>query len=357
MIWIDVNYTKTLGLQLDRFKVLSSHPFKANCRCPYCGDSQTSKYKARGYFYEANGSVKYHCHNCGVSKTLKGFLYEHNPALLKQYSIETFVDSKREYKADAPQPAAAFKSDMSKFAKRKIDSHPMYIGLKKVSQLPVNHPTKQYVVSRMIPASQHWRFYHVPNFFKWAQEQRPDKWPHVIEHDEPRLVMPFVDRYGDVFGFQGRSLNADSKRRFVTQLDDDDQPALFGFETVDLSQPIYSFEGAIDSAFIRNAVAQCGGEPGAKLAKYLDFSKTVFVLDNEPRHVDTCTRLQKLITDGRKVVIWPEGWLGKDVNEMVKNHNVDPEELNQMLPRRTFHGLRAQLEFNNWIKIDLPTRN
>ena len=45
-----------------------------NFRCPYCGDSQKNKNKARGFLYQVKSDTAYKCHNCGKSTTFTRFL-------------------------------------------------------------------------------------------------------------------------------------------------------------------------------------------------------------------------------------------------------------------------------------------
>ena len=70
-----------LSYRFQRFKRTSSG---CNFRCPYCGDSRTSKKKARGYLYQQNDDWLYKCHNCGIARRLSGFLKDHAPDLLEQ---------------------------------------------------------------------------------------------------------------------------------------------------------------------------------------------------------------------------------------------------------------------------------
>jgi len=47
---IDIEFMRRLAPQLEQFKEKGNHLF--NFRCPYCGDSKTSKVKARGYVFQ-----------------------------------------------------------------------------------------------------------------------------------------------------------------------------------------------------------------------------------------------------------------------------------------------------------------
>ena len=54
-------------------------------RCPYCGDSQKSKMKARGYVVEKWGKQLFKCHNCGLSKSFDQFLKDLDAQLYAEY--------------------------------------------------------------------------------------------------------------------------------------------------------------------------------------------------------------------------------------------------------------------------------
>ena len=49
MSYVDVKYARLVGSRLDNFKEKKTNLY--NFRCPYCGDSQKHKSKARGYFF------------------------------------------------------------------------------------------------------------------------------------------------------------------------------------------------------------------------------------------------------------------------------------------------------------------
>ena len=48
-IWIEQKYIGLLSPKLDRFHRVRDNLW--NFRCPYCGDSQKSEVKTRGYFH------------------------------------------------------------------------------------------------------------------------------------------------------------------------------------------------------------------------------------------------------------------------------------------------------------------
>ena len=89
--YIDEKYIKQLSSYVDRFKDMGNNTY--NCRCPYCGDSQKSLLKARGYFYvSTNGRWRYKCHNCAKSTNLAGLIEHVDPLLYKEYIMERYMD-------------------------------------------------------------------------------------------------------------------------------------------------------------------------------------------------------------------------------------------------------------------------
>ena len=56
-LYLDVTYCNQLSNRLDRFKVKKSSPYVSNFRCPFCGDSQKNKYKARAYLFQHKGEA------------------------------------------------------------------------------------------------------------------------------------------------------------------------------------------------------------------------------------------------------------------------------------------------------------
>ena len=88
MIYVDTKYISLVSGRLDKFSKKNENLF--NFRCPYCGDSQKNRNRARGYFYRHKGSFIYKCHNCGVGRTLSNFLKDQDPDLYGEYVMEAY---------------------------------------------------------------------------------------------------------------------------------------------------------------------------------------------------------------------------------------------------------------------------
>ena len=91
-LWIDQKYINILSGRLDRFSHKSGNLY--NFRCPFCGDSQKNKYKARGYVYEKKGGLFFKCHNCSVGTHMRGLIDHLDPALGDAYGLEHYREGK-----------------------------------------------------------------------------------------------------------------------------------------------------------------------------------------------------------------------------------------------------------------------
>ena len=59
MLWLEKKYLSMVMSNLDLAKWTNENTL--NHRCPYCGDSQKNKFKARGYHFVIENSLIYKC--------------------------------------------------------------------------------------------------------------------------------------------------------------------------------------------------------------------------------------------------------------------------------------------------------
>ena len=88
MSFIDSKYIGLVSARLEKFKRVKNNLY--NFRCPYCGDSQKYKNKARGYIYQSKNDHNYKCHNCGASRSFTNFLKDMDTLLYDQYVMERY---------------------------------------------------------------------------------------------------------------------------------------------------------------------------------------------------------------------------------------------------------------------------
>ena len=83
--WLDTKYLNQLSGRFEGFQKKTQNTW--NIRCYACGDSQKSKRKKRGYFYEDSGTLFYKCHNCHICLPFFKVLKEIDPFLYKEYCV------------------------------------------------------------------------------------------------------------------------------------------------------------------------------------------------------------------------------------------------------------------------------
>lgn len=334
--YVDLQYTMLLSSRLERFKVKSTNPYKINFRCPVCLDSQKSKVKARGWLLEKNNTFHFYCHNCYASKTFKTFLKDIDNLRYNEYIAEKYVNKTKEEKE---QPLDNLKSSKPEFKK--------YVNplktIKKISQLAFDHPVKEYIEKRQIPASQHYRLYYAPKFMSWINTIIPNKFPNITK-DEPRLIIPFIDGEGRVFGLSARGFNPKGLRYITIMFEE--RPKVFGLDKVDFTKRYFVTEGAIDSMFLSNSVAMAGAD--GNLSGLKNTENAIFVFDCEPRNKEIHKRMEKIIRDGCSICIWPPNMPAKDINEM---HLEGVTDIEKLILANTYKGLEASLKLMSWRKV------
>lgn len=338
MIYIDSKY---IGLVSARLPLLKRRNDTYNFRCPLCGDSQTNKHKTRGYIYKKVDSMLYYCHNCHASMSFGNFLKILDPELHKEYAQEKFVEKNTTKEVKQP--------DITKFERPKYLIDSPLRTLRKVSQLDWDHPVKKYVNKRQIPTKFHAKLFYITKFKRWINTIIPDKFKS-IDDDEPRLIIPLIDKDDICFGVQGRSFKPDGIR-YITIIFDDTKPKIFGLDDVDFTKTVYITEGPIDSMFLPNAIAMAGSD-GVRVIDEVagEYKKNiVFVYDNEPRNKDICKIMDKVIDKGYNIVFWPDHIEQKDINDMVLA-GIKPVDIKLIIDNNTYVDLKAKLKMATWRK-------
>ena len=324
--YIDLKFIMMLSPRLDKFKKLRDNLF--NFRCPYCGDSQKSHSKARGYFYRKKNDFFYRCHNCGKGTTFGKVLEYIDTLIYKEYVMER-------YKGDAPKTEAPeFNFEAPKFKKRDAKLE----NLTPINKLNSDHPARQLVESRQIPEEFYSDLYLCSKFFEWAKIGTLV--PRRQEH--PRLVIPFRDETGEVFAAQGRAFGKETPKYLTVKFQD--KPKIFGLDRVDLSRKVYVVEGPIDSLFLDNCLAMAGADFGN-----LPEDATI-ILDNEPRSREIIKRMENLIENNYELVIWPDSIPHKDINDMILA-GMTSDDVQKIIKQNTYNGLQATARLSAWKRI------
>jgi hypothetical protein len=331
-VYIDRKFLLQVSPKLQRFAQKKTDLF--NFRCPFCGDSQKNKSKARGFIYRKKNDYFFTCHNCGEGHTFYNFLNFIEPTLVKEYQLERYKDGQTG-NHNYPKPETMVNIPKPVFKVR--------INLESISELPNGHIAKEYVKNRMIPESRWSELYFTPDYAEFVASYGIDK---SLNKDDPRLVIPFYDKDKNLFAFQGRALG-ESKIKYITVKIDDSAKKLYGLDKVDLSRKVYVVEGPIDSMFLDNCLATAD----ASLAFASEITKNiVLVNDNEPRNKDIIRQMTDNIKHGYSIVIWPDTMEQKDINDMILS-GLTKDEIMNIIDEHTYSGLRGEFELNNWRKI------
>lgn len=330
-----------VSMGMRRRKVTSHRPLKINFRCHICGDSHQNEFKTRGWIYERKGTMWYGCFNCGYQKPFISYLKEYHPEQFREYLLESRKDSVIEKKEE---PDIEVFSKVIPVTKSTILDE---FG-KRMDLLPQGHPALTYMQNRLIPEDKMKLFWFTMNWKELANKISPNMYRKI--EPEPRIVIPIYDENNDVSAIQGRALRSTESLRYMTVKVCEESNKIYGLERVNKNEDVFFLEGPIDSVFIDNALAIVGGNMALSDAPFK--KNRVWVLDNEPRSVDTCKRIKKLIDAGERVVLWDAArWKSKDVNDMILKDGATIEKINLYLRKNIVHGLMAKHRFNNWCKV------
>jgi len=330
--FIDVKYIQLVSSRLVLFTRKKADLY--NFRCPYCGDSQKRRNKARGYLFKVKNDFVFKCHNCGMGRTLSNFLKDQDTFLHDQYVMEKFKDGRTGKGTTVPNPTFNFQEP--KFFNKIEES----INLAKISDLNISHPARKYLEDRGIKNLDY--FYYCPKFKSWTNSQK--KIFDNLKQDSERIIIPFKDKQGKLFGYQGRSLAPTAKLRYITIMLDEEQPKIFGLDKVKEDKPIYIVEGPFDATFLENSVAMAGSD--ADVGAF-GWSNYIWVFDNEPRNREIINRISKVINRADQVVIWPKNIQQKDINDMV----LAGLDVQNIIKSNIYKGLEATLKLNDWKKV------
>ena len=320
---IDSKYIGLISSRLQKFKRVKADLY--NFRCPICGDSQKHKNKARGYIYPLKADMNFKCHNCGASSTFNNFLKTIDSTLHKQYVMEKFKERNVGRGSIIPEPEFNFKKPVFR---KKLD-------LPRATEVPI---AKEYLEKRKLDPS---KFYFAYKFKEWANTQKQTF--NTIGRDESRIIIPLHDTEKNLIGFQGRSLGPNSVK-YITVMINEDAPKIYGLDKIDEKKPIFITEGPFDSTFLENSVAMCGSDLDIRS---FGWSNYIWVFDNEPRNREIVERIDKTISRGDQVIIWPKQIVEKDINDMA----LAGHDIMSILESNTYSGLKAKVKFNTWKKV------
>jgi transcription elongation factor Elf1 len=354
-IYIDRKFLGFVSSKLEQYKQKNTDLY--NFRCPYCGDSQKNKLKARGYVYRKSNDYFFICHNCGKSTTFAKFLEHVDGTTYKQYILERYATGQTGYGSNVKKPdfeqlkGNAYARLQSTLLEPRRDSAPVEslerttraFAHYSINNLPEEHYARAYIKNRKIP-EQFWdEILFVPQFREFLDKEFPNHGKDEVPNDD-RVVLLYTNEKGEITNVAGRALS-DTKIRYVT-VKVSDEKKVFGLHRVRKETRIYVVEGQFDSYFLPNCVASGDSNLGGVAAIFPELDVTL-VYDNEPRNRDIVKQIEKSIDSGHTVCLFPEHTKGKDINEMIQN-GLTLSEIKDIIDSNTFSGLTAKLKFTHW---------
>jgi len=338
MTFIDQKYLNIISPQLKQFKPKGNSLW--NFRCPYCGDSKKSQTKARGFVYRKKNDLFYKCHNCGVGTTLGKLIQYIDSKTYDDYILERY---RKGVKSNNPEPEFTFNEPVFR-------SKDVLSSLNSLEELSEDHPARKIVDRRKLPNSSYKDLFLCESFYKFTNTLIPNKFPS-LSGDHPRLIIPFRDKEGEVFAYQGRAFGNENPKYITIKLDED-ADKIYGLDRVTKDKEVLVVEGPLDSLFLDNCIAVAGADFSKPLSidgRLMLNGELTVIFDNEPRNKEICKQMVKTISQGRKIVIWPDNIEEKDINDMVLA-DIPVEDI---IKTNTYHGAAAQIRFAEWRKINV----
>lgn len=347
-LYIDIKFLHAISYRLENFKKKSDTLW--NCRCPICGDSSRKKNKARGYFFSGKVDLQYKCHNCGVSMSFGNFLKQFDATHYGQFVVEKYASGNKAGAFYKPETKSMDnikeQFDFTPKFKQKEDRIIDQI-MDRLDKLPEDNEAVEYANSRRLPNDSFDRLYFIDNIKSIVSLN--EKYRNSILTSEPRLAIPFFDRSGKLTAVSLRAMRGETLRYILIKVDED-APTVFGLDQVKTDEEIYAVEGPLDSLFLDNCIA-CAGTSFGKIDQLpIPKERVTIIFDNQPKNAEVVKLILQYIDKGYKVVIWPEGLPGKDINELVQA-GISVDEIKTIINLNTFSGLSARAKFSIWRKI------
>ena len=338
-LFTDIKYLNQIGNRLSLFKRKGDYLYQ--CRCHICGDSQTKKNRARGYFYRANNDLFYKCHNCDASQHFGTFLKNFDANIYRQYALERYSNGENHRAHASPE----FRFEAPVFQPPATAPEPNLLDsvLTRVDRMEPASEIRKFCSQRQIPDHQLHRLYFIDDIKKI--ETFHSRYVNTIQTHEPRLVIPFRNQTNQLVGVSCRALRGEALR-YITVRINETAPLVFGLDTLKTQEHMYACEGPIDSLFLSNCIAVGGTGFGKLESLGLDRNKLTVILDNQSRNSEVCKIYQKIIKEGFKILIWPDYTSAKDINDLILA--VQGIDIKAFVDNNTYEGLTAQLKFDAW---------
>lgn len=340
--YIDEKFIRLMSPYLKRFRDVGNGTI--NCRCPVCGDSAKSEFKARGYFYQNDKNIwKYKCHNCAINLSISSFIKKVAPHLYEDYMFEAF--GKKDKKTKTKEETSI--EDLAKLSEvnysEVILSNKVLSSMTKISDLNDTDDGFKYLKERSIPIDRMNQLYYTDNLRNVVK--------HISTYDSSRvpeikgIIIPYF-KDSVLTCFQVRNIDSNSKMRYLTYDLSEKALHVYNIENIKSGRNVYVFEGAFDSMFCYNGCAASGSSIFQKLSAIKQVNKEIVVVfDNDYK---TNKDIKKLLVDviehGYSVVLFDSSMNGyKDINQYAKEHNKSRKDITEYLQKCTYSNLSAKM--------------
>ena len=163
MNYIDTKYISLISPRLRNFTKKGDYLW--NFSCPFCGDSQKNRRKARGFIYRTKNDLFYKCHNCSHGTNLSKLIEHVDIPLHKEYVLERYKEGLTSSGQGDRTPGAGIKTPKFDFKKPVFKKS---LGLQSFAELDENHPAVKFLLKRNLPRDAWNDIYFCPKFFEFS---------------------------------------------------------------------------------------------------------------------------------------------------------------------------------------------
>jgi hypothetical protein len=232
--------------------------------CPLCGGHTKNRNNKCGYVY--TDKWKYACYNCNKSFAFTKFLKNEHNEIYKRVIFHAFDNKKREWK----------KTQKTK-AEKTYNANNLYkfkVG-ELVELTDETNPTAikalEYCRSRRIRKSVYKKWFVCIRDDKYKDRDingnyvKNENGKYVGNEYGNRIIIPYYRYGGKWVQFDARSLDEHSLLRYRNL--ESAERELYNIDFLNVNEPFFLLEGAIDSTFIKNSIAFGGTK---HLMKFLE---------------------------------------------------------------------------------------
>ena len=292
-----------------------------NFRCPCClrnsPKNSSNKRERKAYVlkndYKRENRVNVYCHksSCDLNQAISGqnFLKEYFPNLYSDYRKEAFLN----FVDNTPRKVTP------KLVEKKIieaDDVKSFVPILKGSG-----PLFDLAISTV-------------KYRKISQDIWQNFFVSVSGFFQGRLIIPYLDKDGRIYYYQGRSLIGSDPKYLNRRFGD---KAIYGIYLIDKSLPVIILEGSIDCMFVENSISIQGLKFTEKIKEQIKDLKKYYLLDNDKEGMKNSV---KLLENGEYVFNWKKFLRDKQVENPQKIKDVNDYVLQSGIEKFGFNDLK-----------------